>query len=73
MQCDEQGLRVHHHAVPPAIARMNEKNEKTTVNLKGQLRLDGVFLKAPKTREFKRNDALKAIAEFVVCDDQVSR
>ena len=40
----------------------------------GQMTLDGQFFKAMSsgTRVFLREDVLKLVAEFVVCDDQVS-
>lgn len=37
-----------------------------------QKKLDGMFQKAPKLHQFSREDVLCAVAEFVVCDDQVS-
>lgn len=46
-------------------------NLKMQKDRKGQMKLDGLFPKVPKAREFSKNDVLKAVAEFVVCDDQV--
>ena len=39
---------------------------------KGQQTLVQAFQKASKLKEFLREGVLKAVAEFVVCDDQVS-
>lgn len=46
---------------------MSKKQKK-----EGQQRLDGVFQKVSPPKEFAREGILKAVAEFVVCDDQVS-
>lgn len=65
-RCKEEGIIVHHHAVPPAMARRNEKVPK------GQTRLDGLLEKpTQRMSEFSKAEVLKAVAEFVVCDDQV--
>ena len=66
-RCRELGLTEHHHAVPREIAKAEEKK----LLKGGQQRLDDVFQRAvPK--EFSRQGILKAVAEFVVCDDQVT-
>ena len=36
-----------------------------------QTSLDGSFMKVAVLRVFLREDVLKSIAEFVICDDQV--
>jgi hypothetical protein len=42
------------------------------VKTKGQQQtLDGIVQKISRTREFSRKNVLHAVAEFVVCDDQV--
>ena len=67
-RCAEQQLKEHHHAVPRDIARARletKKQEKA-----GQLTLDGVYKKGA-VKVFSREEVLKAVAEFVVCDDQV--
>ena len=67
-RCAEQQLKEHHHAVPRDIARARletKKQEKA-----GQLTLDGVY-KKEAVKVFLREEVLKAVAEFVVCDDQV--
>lgn len=67
-RCAEQQLKEHHHAVPRDIARARletKKQEKA-----GQLTLDGVY-KKEAVKVFSREEVLKAVAEFVVCDDQV--
>jgi len=68
-QCAEQNLEVHHYAVPWEILRKRVKLEKG--GREGQHTLNVVFIK-PKPKEFSREGVLKAVAEFVVCDDQVS-
>ena len=37
----------------------------------GQTKLDRVFLKVPGVRSFLREGVLKAVAEFIMCGDQV--
>ena len=64
-----EGAKEHHHAVPRAIARERKQAKKEEKG--GQRTLDGVFHKASKPNEFSRDVVLKAVAEFVVCDDQV--
>jgi len=59
-------LKEHHYAVPWDIARIRLETKK----LAGQLILDGVYKKG-MVKEFSREVVLQAIAEFVVCDDQV--
>jgi len=39
---------------------------------KGQQMLDGTVQRTSKSKEFMREGVLKAVAEFVMCDDQVS-
>ena len=39
---------------------------------KGQQTLAQAFQKASKLKEFSREGVLKAVAEFIICDDQVS-
>jgi len=68
-RCAEQNLEVHHYAVLREILRKRAKLEKG--EREGQCTLDAVFAK-PKPKEFSREGVLKAVAEFVVCDDQVS-
>ena len=68
-RCAEQGLKEHHHTVPRVIARERKQAKKEEKG--GQRTLDGVFHKASKPNEFSRDVVLKAVAEFVVCDDQV--
>jgi hypothetical protein len=55
----------NHYAVPREIMkkRGNEENAQKT--------LDGVF-EVKKPKAFTREGVLRAVAEFVVCDDQVS-
>ena len=67
--CTEQNLKEHHHAVPRAIAKARKQAKEQEKD--GQWMLDGVFQKASKPNEFSRDAVLKAVAEFVVCDDQV--
>ena len=62
-------MKEHHHAVPQAIAKARKQTKQQEKD--GQGTLDGVFQKASKQNEFLKDTVLKAVAEFVVCDDQV--
>lgn len=68
-RCAEQEVEEHHHSVPREILKERVKKEKQASE--GQQTLDGVFRRT-KYQEFSREEVLKAVAEFVVCDDQVS-
>ena len=62
----------NHHAIPPHI--LAEKKAETKPKLSGgQTTLDGKFSKVKRqTQIFSHDDVLKSIAEFILCDDQVS-
>ena len=62
-KCEKKGLKVHHHAIPQEMLKKKGS---------GQQMLAQAFQKASKPKEFSRAGALKAVAEFMVCDDQVS-
>ena len=61
--CMAKGLKVHHHAMPWNLLKKNLK--------KGQKTLVQASQKVSKLKEFLREGVLKAVAEFVICDDQV--
>jgi hypothetical protein len=58
---------MNHHAIPPKLAKILEKAEKA----KSQTTLDDIVAKRPDT--FTRDGILHAVAQFVACDDQVSK
>lgn len=66
----EQGIKENHHAVPCEVksGRMEAKKLKRS----GQQTLDAM-MKTPWAKEFLRENILKSVAEFVVCDNQVSQ
>lgn len=64
-RCAEQGIAVNHHAKPREMVGAEGKKKGK------QATLEGAFAKAPGPRAFSRDDVLRAVAEFVVCDDQV--
>jgi hypothetical protein len=68
-RCAKLGLKENHHAVPRDIVRAKEEAKKMKKD--GQQTLDGVVQKASQPTEFSREGLLKAVAEFIVCDDQV--
>jgi len=46
--------------------------QRDAVRVKGeQQNLDGIIQKLPRVKEFSRKNILHAVAEFVICDDQV--
>lgn len=65
-RCKEKNLHENQHAVPRDLlcAREKEKWEKKA----SQRNLDEMFQKAEKPKEFSRDNILKAVAEFAVCD-----
>lgn len=56
------------HAVPRDVLRARDEVKKEVKE--GQKKLDGIFRKA-RPKEFARDSVLSAVAEFVVCDNQV--
>ena len=48
-----------------------KKGQVKLVQCDTQTSLDGSFMKVAVLRVFLREDVLKSIAEFVICDDQV--
>jgi hypothetical protein len=63
-KCEKKGLKVHHHAIPQEMLKKKKSS--------GQQMLTQAFQKALKLKEFSRVGVLKAITEFMGCDDQVS-
>ena len=70
-RCEAQKISENHHAIPRNVLAERRAAKKKGM---GQMTLDGQFPKAmgSGTRAFSREDVLKSVAEFVVCDDQVS-
>lgn len=66
-KCQEERIPENHYAVPRDVMRAREKGK----NLTRQKTLDDMLETASKPKEFSRANVLKAVAEFVVCDDQV--
>ena len=68
-KCAEQGIKENHHAVPREVKSVRMEAKK--LEQSGQRTLD-VMMKMLQAKDFSRENVLKSIAEFVVCDDQVS-
>src|SRR6267154_4203866 len=65
-KCKELGITEHHYAISRELLNLQSNG------LKGkQMKIDGLFQKAEKQQEFSRDSVLRAVAEFIVCDDQV--
>lgn len=69
MRCKELAIQEHHYAVPRSIVR--ERDEVIKQGKGTQLELKEMFMKA-SNHKFSREEVVKAVAEFIVCDDQVS-
>ena len=66
-RCEAANISEIEHAIPRNIVAERKKEV-----MSGQMTLDREFKKVA-VRAFSRDDVLKSIAEFVVCDDQVSQ
>jgi hypothetical protein len=67
-RCLKQEIQENHHSVPRAILKQRD----AALKMKGpQQNLDGIVQKQSRVKEFSRRNVLHAVAEFVVCDDQV--
>ena len=62
-RCNEQGLKAHHHAIPQEMLKKEMRM--------GQQTLAEAFQKVLKLKEFSREAVVRAVGQFVVCDDQV--
>ena len=72
-RCQMNNITKNHHGIPPHILLAERKAETKPKLSGGQTTLDGKFAKAKsQTQMFSGDDVLKSIAEFIVCDDQVS-
>ena len=62
-------MKESHHVIPRDIARakLEEKKQKKD----GQWKLDGIAWKASQLVEFLWEGVLKAVAEFIICNNQV--
>lgn len=73
-ECAKLGIKESQHAIPRELLNLKKKEslkKRQKVADPLQRSLDGMFDKAQMTK-FSRKDVLHAVAEFVVCDDQVS-
>lgn len=68
-RCVEAGIEMHHRAVPPEL--LSPKPAKKTGGT--QTTLDAALAKVVVPKEFSKTTLLRAVAQFVVCDNQVSR
>ena len=63
-RCAADNIPENHHAVPREVLDAQKKDG-------AQMSLVGMFAKSPGPRAFSRDEVLKCVAEFIVCDDQV--
>lgn len=67
-RCKEKDIPENHHAIPREILKKMEEEKSTG---KKQGKIDNIFDKSTAPQEFTREGVLHAVAQFVVCDDQV--
>ena len=63
-RCEEKGIPMNHHEIPQGLVKKQAKRGT-------QQTLEDAFQKAV-VKEFSRDEVLKAVAEFVICDNQVN-
>lgn len=68
-RCVERGIAENHHAIPREVLRRRQEKEKSTRGV--QMTLDAHVSGPGRSLSFSREAVLKAVAEFIVCDDQV--
>jgi hypothetical protein len=68
-KCKELGLKENHHAIPRDIAKLQANRKKQGKDIQQDL---GQMFQKSQNKEYSREDVLRTVAEFVVCDDQVS-
>lgn len=69
-RCNEQEIAENHHAIPRDVLEQQKQLEKKQAG--GQPTLDAMLPRVPGPRSFSREEVLKRVAQFIVCDDQVS-
>jgi hypothetical protein len=67
-RCKEKGIPINHHAIPRDI--LKQRNEEKE-NGNKQVKINDILPKSTGPKEFTREGVLHAVAQFVVCDDQV--
>jgi hypothetical protein len=65
-RCDEANIPVNHRAIPPKIVQMGRKDSTQTT-------LDDRVVNVNWPENFKHKGLLHAMAQFIACNDQVSR
>ena len=63
-RCEEKGIPMNHHAIPQGLVKKQAKRGT-------QQTLEDAFQKVA-VKEFLRDEVLKAVTEFVVCNNQVN-
>ena len=70
-RCKERNIPENHHTIPRPIWREMQL-KKQNPKAKTQHTLDGAVKTLQGPREFTREGVLRAVTQFVACDDQVS-
>jgi hypothetical protein len=69
-RCKKEDLQPYPYAMPRDLWKKLQEEEKAKGS--GEQKIDGLFPRAPLVNEFSRDEALHAVAQLIVCDDQVS-
>lgn len=67
VRCEEAKIAMNHRAIPLEILDASRKRKGGT-----QLKLDPELLKVVRPKEFTKAELLHRLAQFIVCDEQVS-
>ena len=70
-RCAEQNIPEHHHTVPRELERARKKHASKEAGQKNLTDMFGVASRT-KSKEFSREEVLRCVAKFMVCDNQVS-
>ena len=70
-RCAEQNIPEHQPAVPHELERARKKHASKEAGQKNLTDMFGVA-SCTKSKEFLREEVLRCVAKFVVCDNQVS-
>ena len=69
VRCAEKGLLEHHHALPCTLLKAKQEAKKKGAQ---QGSIDEMLQHGTSKWQFSRDDVLRAVAEFIVCNNQVS-
>lgn len=71
-RCEAEKIPMQNWAIPRTIWKEMEASKAGKKLTKKQAKLDETFKMVGEVSGFSRNKVIRAVAQFVVCDDQVS-